>query len=166
MPITIIAWISSWLLKFYQLPNSNLFTHRMLFFLREATSEIYGPRVYSLSYLLRDLFLFAFIFRSINPKTERYLAALFYYLFYFAFPQDLFIQSTTNQSIFLPGRDWQPLLRVGLQVFVLCVQVQFIAWFPYWFDNLGHLTEGNTYRSYAASSLPLWGNTDVVQAAS
>ena len=31
-------------LKFYQLPNSNLFTHRMLFFWREATSEIYAPR--------------------------------------------------------------------------------------------------------------------------
>uniref|UniRef100_R7WEX5 uroporphyrinogen-III C-methyltransferase n=1 Tax=Aegilops tauschii TaxID=37682 RepID=R7WEX5_AEGTA len=37
--------------------------------------------------------------------------------------------------------------------------------YSYWFDNLGLITEGNTYRSYAASSLPLWGNTDVVQAA-
>ena len=33
---------------FYQLPNSNLFTHRrILMLLREATSETYGPRVYS-----------------------------------------------------------------------------------------------------------------------
>ena len=42
------------------------------YFLREATSEICGPRVYSLSYLLGDLFLFAFIFQiyySKNPKT-------------------------------------------------------------------------------------------------
>ena len=31
---------------FYQLPNSNLFTHRLLSFSREATSETYGPRVY------------------------------------------------------------------------------------------------------------------------
>ena len=30
-------------LKFYQFPNSNLFTHRLLFFSREATSETYGP---------------------------------------------------------------------------------------------------------------------------
>ena len=30
-------------MKFYQLPNSNLFTHRLLFFLREATSETYAP---------------------------------------------------------------------------------------------------------------------------
>ena len=35
-------------LKFYQLPNSNLFTHRLLFFSREATSETYSPRVSSL----------------------------------------------------------------------------------------------------------------------
>ena len=34
--------------QFYQLLNSNLFTHhRILMLLREATSETYGPRVYS-----------------------------------------------------------------------------------------------------------------------
>ena len=34
--------------QFYQLLNSNLFTHRRIFMLlREATSETYGPRVYS-----------------------------------------------------------------------------------------------------------------------
>ena len=36
-----------------------------------------------------------------------------------------------------------------------------VAWFSYWFDNLGIITEGNTYRRCAASSLPLWLNTDV-----
>ena len=34
--------------QFYQLLNSNLFTHRrILMLLREATSETYGPGVYS-----------------------------------------------------------------------------------------------------------------------
>ena len=34
--------------QFYQLLNSNLFAHRrILMLLREATSENYGPRVYS-----------------------------------------------------------------------------------------------------------------------
>ena len=34
--------------QFYQLLNNNLFTHRrILMLLREATSETYGPRVYS-----------------------------------------------------------------------------------------------------------------------
>ena len=32
-----------------------------------------------------------------------------------------------------------------------------VAWFSYWFDNLGFTSEGNTYRRCAASSLPLWG---------
>ena len=54
---------------------------------------------------LPDLFLFAFIFRSINPKIQKYLAAIFIYLFYLAFPQDLFIQTTTILPIFLPVRD-------------------------------------------------------------
>ena len=36
--------------------------------------------------------------------------------------------------------------------------------FFYWFDNLGLITEGNTYCRCTASSLPLWGNTDVVLA--
>src|SRR3989337_2982302 len=53
------------------------------YFSREATSEIYGPQVNSLSYLLWDLFLFAFIFRSIIPKTQKYLAALFLLLILF-----------------------------------------------------------------------------------
>ena len=36
---------------FYQLLDSNLFTHRNTYaILREATSETYGPRVYLLSY--------------------------------------------------------------------------------------------------------------------
>ena len=36
-----------------------------------------------------------------------------------------------------------------------------VAWFSYWFDNLGFISEGNTYHRCAASSLPLWGNTNV-----
>jgi hypothetical protein len=59
---------------FYQLLNSNLFTHRMFSFKREASSETYGPQVYFPSY----------IFRSINQKTQKYLAAIYLYLLYFA----------------------------------------------------------------------------------
>ena len=35
---------------FYQLLDSNLFTHHMFSFKREASSETYGPRVYFPSY--------------------------------------------------------------------------------------------------------------------
>src|SRR5215216_3053326 len=92
-------------LKFYQFPNSNLFTHRLLFFSREATSETYGPRVSSHHICLCDLFSLAFIFRSIFPKTQKYLAAFFCSLFYLMFMRDLFIQTTTKLSILLPVRD-------------------------------------------------------------
>ena len=64
-------------MKFYQLPNSNLFTHRLLFFSREATSETYGPRVFFLIYLLAIYFSFAFIFRSIKPKIPCCVLFLF-----------------------------------------------------------------------------------------
>ena len=78
-------------LKFYQLPNSNLFTHRLLFFSREATCETYGPRVFFLIYLLAIYFSFAFLFRSIKQKIQKYFAALYFIC-------DLFIQSITTFS--------------------------------------------------------------------
>ena len=117
---------------------------------------------------LRDLFLFAFIFRSINPKTQKYLAAIFIYLFYLAFPRNLFIQSTTILPIFYLGGIDNPSFTSGCKyLFFVCrYRSRSVAWFSYWFDNLVLITEGNTYRRCAASSLPLWGNTDVVQAAS
>ena len=67
----------------------------MLFFSREATSEIYGPRVYSLSYLPSRSILFAFIFTSIFPKTQKYLAALYFIL-------HLFEIYLSNLSYFYP----------------------------------------------------------------
>src|SRR3989337_3403492 len=48
--------------------------------------------------------------------------------------------------------------------FVCRYRLHSVAWFSYWFDNLGLITKGNTYRHCTTSSLPLWGNTDVVQA--
>ena len=116
---------------------------------------------------LRDLFLFAFIFRSINPKNQKYLAAIYWYLFYLTFPRNLFIQSTTKFTYLSPGRDWQPSFTSGCKyLFFVCrCHSCSVVWFSHWFDNLRLITEGNTYRSCAASS-PLWGNTDVVQAAS
>ena len=57
-------------------------------FSREATSETYGPRVSFHHICLCDLFSLAFIFSSIKPKIQKYLAAI--YLF-----RDLFIISTT-----------------------------------------------------------------------
>ena len=116
------------------------------------------------------LFLFPLIFRSINPKTQKYLAAIFIYLFYLAFPRDLFIQSTIILSRQLdnfwhryPKGIDNPFNTSGCKYlfFVWRYYLRSVAWFSYWFDNLGLITEGNTYRRCVASSLPLWGNSDV-----
>ena len=70
---------------FYQLLDSNLFTHRNTYaILREATSETYGPG--SLSYYITSLlftshliYYFAiFTFQSIQQKYQKYLS---YYLY-------------------------------------------------------------------------------------
>ena len=152
------------------MPNSNSFTHRMLFFSREATSEIYGPRVSSLSYLpSRSIFIrFYFqIYISKNPKIP------WWTLFYFVFIRDPFIQSIIFLSRqldnfwhrYLKGND-NPFNTLGCKyLFFVCrYHLCSVAWFSYLFDNLDFITDRNTYRSCAASSLPLWENTDVVQA--
>ena len=144
-----------------------MFSHRLLFFSREATSETYGPRVSFHHIFLCDLFSFAFIFRSIKPKIQKYLAVFYFYLFYL---KSIF-QSTTNLShVCLPilrrrtpeGID-NPFNTSGCEDLLSVCRgcLRCVAWFSYWFDNLGFISEGNTYRRCAASSLPLWGNTDV-----
>ena len=67
--------------QFCQLLNSNLFTHRrILMLLREATSETYGPRVYShhinlyrFIYLLCFYFAFYFSLCISIPKIPKIL---------------------------------------------------------------------------------------------
>ena len=63
----------------------------------------------------------------------------------------------------LPERDDNPFNTSGCEylLFVCRGCLRCVSWFSYWFDNLGLITEGNTYRRCAASSLPLWGNTDI-----
>ena len=143
-----------------------MFSHCLLFFSREATSETYTPRSLLYHICLRDLFSFAFTSRSIKPKIQKYLAAVYFIC-------DLFIPSITTLSRqhanfwhrYPKGID-NPFNTLGCEylLFVCRCCSRSVAWFPYWFDNLGLITEGNTYRCCAASSLPLWGNTDVVLA--
>ena len=69
---------------FYQLLDSNLFTHRNTYaILREATSQTYGPRVYFPSYMFliyNSSFLFAFFaifyFPFHKPKIPKILLNL------------------------------------------------------------------------------------------
>ena len=59
---------------FYQLLDSNLFTHRNTYaILREATSETYGPRVYLLSYKLSIYFYLHLYFPIYIIKYQKYI---------------------------------------------------------------------------------------------
>ena len=77
-------------------------------FLREASSETYGPWVSFHHIRLYDLFSFAFIFRSIKTKIQKYLAAIYSYLFYLAFDLSIYYNLFTSICQFLvllPERD-------------------------------------------------------------
>ena len=131
LDIVIIIWSSINCLTVICLPT-------VCYFSREATSEIYGPGVYSLSYLLWDLFLFAFIFRSIILKTQKYLAALSLYLFYFVFCKiNLSKLIQTNLSFYRGGID-NPSYALGCEelLFVCRYRLHSVAWFSYWIDIL------------------------------
>ena len=59
---------------FYQLLDSNLFTHRNTYaILREATSETYGPRVYLLSYKFFIYFFCIFTCCIFIIKYQKYI---------------------------------------------------------------------------------------------
>ena len=69
---------------FYQLLDSNLFTHRNTYaILREATSETYGPRVYLPSYYfpIYLLFLPPFILQSLFSNHYEKIPKIFILLY-------------------------------------------------------------------------------------
>ena len=111
-----------------------------------------APRSLLYYICLFDLFSFAFIFRSIKPKIQKYLAALYFIC-------DLFIQFVTTLSHlranFLhccPKRIDNPFNTSGCEylLFVCRSCLHCIVWFSYWFDNLGFINVGNTYHCCAA----------------
>ena len=115
--IVVIIWSSINFPRVICLPT-------VCYFLERNHYSNIRPPGQSFIILLCDLFLFAFVFRSIISKTQKYLAALFYTCLFRVIARSIY-PNHTNQSIFCPKRDWQPLLHVGLQVFILCVQVPF-----------------------------------------
>ena len=57
---------------FYQLIDSNLFTHRNTYaILREATSETYGPRVYFPSYTFPIYFILQSLLSNLYHKNTK-----------------------------------------------------------------------------------------------
>ena len=97
-------------------------------FLREATSETYDPRISFHHICLCNLFSFAFVFRSIKPKIQKYLAAIYLFL-------DLFIPSTTFTSCYFPILTRRtrkglttPLTRRVASICYLCAGAVYVVW--------------------------------------
>ena len=73
---------------FYQLLDSNLFTHRNTYaILREATSETYGPRVYSPSYKFPIYFILLSFTFNLYHKNTKNIFILSYYLYQISLSQ-------------------------------------------------------------------------------
>ena len=135
---------------FYQLLDSNLFTHRNTYaILREATSETYGPRVYLLSYKLSIYFYLHLYFSNLYHKIPKL------YLSYH-------IISIRSHFRKWPWRDWQPLYCIGCEFSVcLCrcvglLRSLLLDWY------LGSQNWGKYLRYFAASPFPLQGKTNAV----
>ena len=88
---------------FYQLLDSNLFTHRLLFFSREATSETYGPQVYFPSYMFLIYYVAIFYFQIYKPKTQKYLL---YCLFSFIYVYQISLLQVTVKGLTTPLSRW------------------------------------------------------------
>ena len=102
----------------------------------------------------------------LNQKIQKYLAAFYLYLFYLVFDLSIYYNLSHDRTNFwhrYPKGIDNPFNMSGCEDLLSVCRgcLRCVAWFSYWFDNLGFINLGNTYRHCAASSLPFWGNTDV-----
>ena len=101
--------------QFYQLLDSNLFTHRNTYaILREATSETYGPRVYFPSYKFPIYFILQSLLSNLYHRNTKNIY--------------LIIISIRSHFCKWPWRDWQPLYRVGCEVLVCLYRHEGLLW--------------------------------------
>ena len=81
-----IAWISSWLFEVLSIAQQQFVYPLFAIFSREKPLvKPMAPGSLSHIIFLCDLFYFPFIFISIKPKIQKYLTAIYSYLFYLAF---------------------------------------------------------------------------------
>ena len=102
------------------------------YFLREATSEIYGPRVYSLSYLLWVyLLLFSDLLFQKPKNTLLHFSFIYFILLYCEIYLSNLLQ---NKSIFYPGGIDNPSYASGCKyLFFVCMyRLHSVAWFSDW----------------------------------
>ena len=92
---------------------------------------------------------------------------LFVFIYFISRSREIYLSNLLQFYLsFYPGGIDNPSFTLGCKylLFVCGYYLRGVRRLSYWFDNLGLIIEGNTYRRYTASSLPLWGNTDVVLA--
>ena len=107
---------------FYQLLDSNLFTHRNTYaILREATSETYGPRVYFPSYKFPIYFYFA-------TFTFNYIIKI----------PKIFILLSLSDLTFASGREGidNPFIALVARFLFVCVGTRDLRGASYWIDTL------------------------------
>ena len=105
---------------FYQLLDSNLFTHRNTYaILREATSETYGPRVYFPLYKFPIYFYFA----------------IFTFIFIIKIPKNLL---SLSDLTFASGREGidNPFIALVARFLFVCVGTRDLSVVSYWIDTL------------------------------
>ena len=111
-------------LLFYQLPNNNLFTHRMLFSWEKPLVKSTAPGSI-LYHICFEIYFYSLLFSDLLFQKPKNILLHFLLFILSGVPARSTYPIYYKFIYLLPGRDWQPLLHVGLQVFVLCVHVPF-----------------------------------------
>ena len=107
---------------FYQLLDSNLFTHRNTYaILREATSETYGPRVYSPSYKFSIYFILQSLFSNLYHKNTKNIYLII-----------------SIRSHFVSDREGidNPFIALVARFLFVCVGTRDLRVVSYWIDTL------------------------------
>ena len=109
---------------FYQLLDSNLFTHRNTYaILREATSETYGPRVYFPSYKFPIYFILQSLLSNLYHKNTKNI-----YL----------ILLSLSDLTFASGHEGidNPFIALVARFLFVCVGTRDLRVASYWIDTL------------------------------
>ena len=104
----------------------------MCYFSREATSEIYSPRVYSLSYWLSDLLFTTFIFSLLFQKPKNTLLHFFFTYFILCFCEIYLPKLLQTNLSFSRGGIDNPSYASGCKYlfFVSRYRLHSVAWSP------------------------------------
>ena len=133
---------------FYQLLDSNLFTHRNTYaILREATSETYGPRVYLLSYKFSIYFYLHLLLSNLYHKNTKNIYLI------------LLSLSDVTFASYREGID-NPFIALVARFLFVCVGTRDLRVVSYWIDTLVLKNEGKYLCYFAASPFPLQGRTN------